>query len=239
MFGVWAAVGVGVAGGLATGQPSRSAWPQFREVEPGFGDVDPLRVGQREISLYDQRQPVGFHDLYELSGFGGERVYARRSGAVTALFPRSVYAQTRQGDVALIPPGTVFVIGEPDPRTLEQFGITGRSGSGGGGTGGVGGRTQAPSSPLAVDLSVPMQAGPAPVATAPSTPGPGAAHATASKTAASAASRTAGNAAQPTTGAGQQRAPEPIGIFLDEDYRQRRVTELMQIAARAAVRRAR
>ncbi|MDQ7012766.1 MAG: hypothetical protein Q9O74_02580 [Planctomycetota bacterium] len=79
---------------------------RFREISPGFGDVSPQMVDGL-FRPVDFRAPVGFDRLYEIVGSGG--LFARRSGAVTAVFDRSVYAW---GSTAMVPPGTVYYIGD-------------------------------------------------------------------------------------------------------------------------------
>ncbi|MCC7388434.1 MAG: hypothetical protein IT431_06660 [Phycisphaerales bacterium] len=91
---------LGAACGAARGQDDA----RFREVEPGFEDT-----GQGLVSTLlrpvDLRVPTDFSRVYEVVGTGK---FARRAGAVTAVFDRSVYA--RDGSPA-IPAGTVFYIG--------------------------------------------------------------------------------------------------------------------------------
>ena len=91
---------LGAACGVARGQDDA----RFREVEPGFEDT-----GQGLVSTLlrpvDLRVSTDFARVFEVVGTGK---FARRAGAVTAVFDRSVYA----GDgTAVIPAGTVFYIG--------------------------------------------------------------------------------------------------------------------------------
>lgn len=114
----WAAV-ASPAVVLAFGVP---VWGQARttpgeRVEQGIGDVGPLSVSSR-VAPVDLRHPLGFDAVYRLSearvfGRSGDQggLLARVSGAVWAVFPRSVYAPTPQGMVVPVPPGTVFHIG--------------------------------------------------------------------------------------------------------------------------------
>lgn len=95
---------------------------RFTKVEQRIGDVDPLGVSSRQLPT-DLRVPIGFRDVYRINGsamhanrwgivnqMGGD-LFARMDGAVTAVFPQSVYTETREGVVPLIPAGTVFIIG--------------------------------------------------------------------------------------------------------------------------------
>lgn len=99
---------------LARAQASDDA--RFREIEAGFEDLSPQAVGSR-VRPVDMRTPLGFERIYEVVGSGG--LYARRAGAVTAVFDRGLYA----GDATpLIPAGTVFYIGSL-PVDLDRPGL--------------------------------------------------------------------------------------------------------------------
>ncbi len=105
MSGRGAMLGLVVA--LAAGAPAfGQEEDRFREISPGFGDVNPQMVDGL-FRPVDMRAPVGFDRLYEIVGSGG--LFARRSGAVTAVFDRSVYAWD---STALVPAGTVYYIGD-------------------------------------------------------------------------------------------------------------------------------
>lgn len=79
---------------------------RFREISPGFADVNP-QMADGLFRPVDLRAPMGFDRLYEIVGSDG--LYARRSGAVTAVFDRSVYARDAS---ALVPPGTIYYLGD-------------------------------------------------------------------------------------------------------------------------------
>ncbi|VAX40719.1 hypothetical protein MNBD_PLANCTO03-471 [hydrothermal vent metagenome] len=89
---------------------------RFREVEPGFEDVNDQVLNMR-LQLVDMRTPIGFEKVYEIVGSDG--LFARRSGAVTAVFDRSIYAGNA---MPLIPAGTVFYLGSL-PVDLGQPGV--------------------------------------------------------------------------------------------------------------------
>lgn len=90
----------------------------FRRVDPMVGDTDPLRMSLRELSV-DLRLSDDFSNVYQLPG--GQ--FARRSGGITAVFPRSSYAPMNGGAVAEIPAGTVFYLdGVPAPQPWELIG---------------------------------------------------------------------------------------------------------------------
>ena len=78
-------------------------------VDPGVGDR-PMGAGGR-LQPTDLRQPVGFQQVYALPDGG----FARQDGAITAVFQRSVYVNTRLGQRPTVPPGTVFRIGSGVP----------------------------------------------------------------------------------------------------------------------------
>ncbi|MEM7628533.1 MAG: hypothetical protein AAF356_03825 [Planctomycetota bacterium] len=92
-----------------------SAQDELELVDQGLSDVGPLGTSLRQVPL-DLRLPSGFDRVYELPGrsISGERRFARFDGGVAALFARSDYLATANGPLALIPPGTVFVIGGSD-----------------------------------------------------------------------------------------------------------------------------
>jgi hypothetical protein len=115
--------------------------PGLRRIDEGGADRGPLSDSQR-VAPVDLRVPTGFQGVYQFdrpTPFGKpEAMFARTSGGLTAVFPRSVYVESRGGLVPEIPAGTVFMIGKP---------VTAAS--------------QAPARPpLAVDLSVSGQGEP-------------------------------------------------------------------------------
>lgn len=78
-------------------------------VDPGVADTGPLSVSERLMPA-DLRVPTAFERVYRLTGKQDGR-FARVSGAITAVFPRSQYVRTEYGDVPEIPTGTIFYIG--------------------------------------------------------------------------------------------------------------------------------
>lgn len=89
-------------------------------VEPGISDVDPTAM-VRVDPWADLRAPLGWDSVYrfETKGLYGEVEvkYARKSGAISAVFPRSVYTPTRRGLVAEVPPGTIWTLGDLEAPT--------------------------------------------------------------------------------------------------------------------------
>ncbi|MCE2882955.1 MAG: hypothetical protein LW636_11455 [Planctomycetaceae bacterium] len=85
-------------------------------LEPGLDDIGPVRLSTRFMP-YDMRLPTGFDRVYRVPG--SDDLVMRGSGALFAVFPRSVYARTARGSVPLAPPGTVFHIGMPGPTPVE------------------------------------------------------------------------------------------------------------------------
>jgi len=106
----------------AAGAQSGSVWDTLRPVEPGRSDLSPLAVETRTEPV-ELRRALGFESLFRGQGRDGQNWFARRDAGVTAVFERSVYAQTRAGEVAMIPPGTTFVIGEPSSILASRLGI--------------------------------------------------------------------------------------------------------------------
>lgn len=104
---------------LAGGSPPSSVGGQpagMVKVDQGFADVGPLQADMRLAPL-DLRMPTDYDAVYRgmaANGYGGSTEYfARISGAVTAVFPQSVYLQLKDGShVADVPPGTVYYIGD-------------------------------------------------------------------------------------------------------------------------------
>ncbi|MBL8761093.1 MAG: hypothetical protein JNL50_07300 [Phycisphaerae bacterium] len=90
------------------------AEPPLEPVEQGGQDANPLAAPARMQPL-DLRLPLGFDRVYRVVEPGRSPLnqrYARSSGALTAVFPRSQYTPTRDGVVPEIPAGTVFYIGD-------------------------------------------------------------------------------------------------------------------------------
>jgi hypothetical protein len=93
--------------------------PVPTRVDPGSADVGPSRTSTRELQL-DLRQPTSFESVYEIQrnnmfaspGQQTTPFFMRQDGGVTAVFPRSTYANTRAGLLPQIPPNTVFYIGK-------------------------------------------------------------------------------------------------------------------------------
>lgn len=102
---------------FAAASASGAAAQTQQQVLPGVEDVSPLR--KVEDDLYrDLRTPVGWDAVYRVpikDAQGNVKwMYARRSGALTALFPLSVYNVSREGVEIAVPPGTVFHLGPID-----------------------------------------------------------------------------------------------------------------------------
>lgn len=119
------------AAGQALGQtaaPATGGTPAgLTPVDQGRADVGPLGLSLRRLQL-DFRRPTGFDRVFQFTGpaagTGGAQSsnaaggLARVSGALTAVFPRSTYVTSREGQTfAAIPAGTRFLIGDPG-RTL-------------------------------------------------------------------------------------------------------------------------
>ncbi|MDY7110162.1 MAG: hypothetical protein SYC29_16145, partial [Planctomycetota bacterium] len=65
----------------------------------------------------DFRGPAGFEDIYRVPGYEDD-LYMRVDGAIYAVFPQSVYANSQSGPVPLIPHGTIFYIGSGSMQRL-------------------------------------------------------------------------------------------------------------------------
>lgn len=84
------------------------------KTDPGYADTSPNAVSLRHLEV-DQRLPTGFEGVYQFSkvdAFGhGQNLFMRIDGAITAVFPRSVYVPAREGMIPEVPPDTIFHIG--------------------------------------------------------------------------------------------------------------------------------
>lgn len=133
-----ASVALAVAGVPATIAMAQTAASdpgvEFVPVRPGTSDVSPLRADLAVPSDH-LSEPLGYSRLYRIDGWranpwGAETpLFARREGAITAVFPRSVYAFDRFGPYAIVPPATEFYIGEGPgdayPGTVASLGQPG------------------------------------------------------------------------------------------------------------------
>lgn len=125
------ALAVCCAAGMAqpTGQADRSAGA--RRIEAGTTDRDPSRTSLRSLQA-DLRAPTGFEGVYQIDrvdALGGrETSFMRIDGNLHAVFPRSVYARTSRGSVAVVPPGTTFFIGAPPSPPTPARDLRHRSG---------------------------------------------------------------------------------------------------------------
>lgn len=89
-----------------------------RVSDQGISDLTRLRTTLRTTQP-DLRLGQNFSDLYKFQDTDGSRKFARVSGALTAIFPQSEYADAQGGQVALIPAGTTFHIGRI--KRFESF----------------------------------------------------------------------------------------------------------------------
>lgn len=105
---------------LTLAQPE-SGWNFRHRADPGTEDMGILSESLRLMPL-DLRIADDWGDLYRLESDYGT-LYARRAGAVTAVFPQSNYVNSQYGTVPTVPADTVFVIGEPSPSLLRQLGL--------------------------------------------------------------------------------------------------------------------
>lgn len=98
---------------VAGAQTGQQGSPEtFERVDQGFEDVGPMRTSARRLGV-DLRLPSDFRSVYRVRRGEHEGEFARISGALSAVFPRSTYTVTNRGVFPSIPPGTVFRIGDP------------------------------------------------------------------------------------------------------------------------------
>lgn len=93
--------------------------PMLQRVDPTLSDVSPLGDSLRDVNMQaDLRAPTGFQHVYRVPG--RDDLLMRASGGVYAIFPQSTYLPTAQGMAATVPPGTVYSIGLPGPWALSS-----------------------------------------------------------------------------------------------------------------------
>jgi hypothetical protein len=100
---------------------SRYLWRLDEQVEAGFDDLGLLSRSSR-IPMADLRRPDAWDRVYRMTAERGD-LFARRNGGLTAVFPRSDYVFGRDGEVAVVPADTIYVIGDPPPWLLRQLGL--------------------------------------------------------------------------------------------------------------------
>lgn len=245
---LWAITAAAVASLLmntaASGQPA-STVPRLTPVEQGRGDTGPLATSTRVTPL-DLRLPIGFDRVYRIEGSGrrgrSSDLFARQSGGLTAVFPRSQYIESGSGLFPEIPAGTTFYIGGlPDSLTgADRSAATRRNAN------------NYIDRSARVDLADAFSAGPASerTSTGASTPVPGtyAAQYRAGTSEASTQADTSGRAdaaralsrseaARASDAARLAASPRPAparpSIFGDETYRRDKVSTLLSRAASA------
>ena len=101
---------------LAATQPCLGQIETLVRVEQGVSDVEPI-AHSLMVQPVDLRSSVDFEILFQGTWYdpivGTRDVFARRQGALTAVFPRSSYVRTESGVIPEIPAGTIFYIGDP------------------------------------------------------------------------------------------------------------------------------
>ncbi len=114
--------GAGTAGDNAHPLPAGQI-KGLTPVDAGRPDMSPFSLSFRRLQM-DLRLPLGFDQVYQidpapplLGAVGrptGAPRFARRSGALTAVFPRSEYQSTEDGVKVIVPADTRFHIGPMD-----------------------------------------------------------------------------------------------------------------------------
>lgn len=116
---LFAAMSLAMASTSALAQSS-AVDPRMTRVDPGRQDTGPLATSSRVLPM-DLRLPTDFEQVYQLQARTGERsraeLFARRSGGITAVFPRSQYMQSGGGILAEVPAGTTYYLGKL-PETI-------------------------------------------------------------------------------------------------------------------------
>lgn len=225
------------AGPTNTPPPSNILIPIEQNVE----DANHLAVSQRLLPV-DLRAPTNFEHVYRIPTSGPntpawaqtQPMFARASGALTAIFPQSSYVPTRRGLAAEIPAGTVFTLTDPTKFLNPQSQSSALNNTHSSDT--------SPNQPAAArppGRAVPLSAREQLTVSTPEGSGPNAS----SFRAQSAAVRSQLPAAQPTAPAlrstatnlhaderGELRAPpkpEGVSLWNNDTFRQQRVADLL------------
>jgi hypothetical protein len=94
----------------------------LKRVEPAVGDQGPMSTPGR-MAPVDLRVNQGFEDVYsfdQTDEFGHmQTYYARRDGALIAVFPKAAYAESDKGLLAEIPAGTIWMLGDLSERAAK------------------------------------------------------------------------------------------------------------------------
>lgn len=98
----------------------------FKRVEAGRADVGPSATSMRVMPRSSQT-PANFEYVYRIERGKYAGRFARRDGAVTAVFPRSVYSDVGGAIVPSVPPGTTYVIGEMGANEAGSGAIRGEN----------------------------------------------------------------------------------------------------------------
>ncbi len=114
-------------GAIAPGAGAQDdPWANLEAVDAGTVDVGPLGESLWVVPI-DMRTNDGFSRIYRLEGVDGwEDQFARREGAITAVFSQSVYLPSSLGGGIAIPAGTVFFIGDPPDWMRQRYNLDGR-----------------------------------------------------------------------------------------------------------------
>lgn len=100
------------AGTEGIGTPSITARPpRLRPVDQGYVDRTALSASLKIAPMDMAAVPIGFSRLYQIEGDPDH--FVRGNGGLYAIFPQSVYEQTKKGLAPTWGPSTVFSIGMP------------------------------------------------------------------------------------------------------------------------------
>lgn len=97
--------------------PAPTTVGPYRRIHPGYEDTGPLRRSLEREAI-DFRTPSAFEHIY-LAPDGSGRMM-RVSGALHAVFPRSEYIATRFGAAPVVPSGTIYYLGPPEPPAADR-----------------------------------------------------------------------------------------------------------------------
>ncbi|MCA9310007.1 MAG: hypothetical protein KDA21_02315 [Phycisphaerales bacterium] len=110
---------------LGAGLSPCVAGEEPRRVDQTVADVDPLGTSLRQVDFeVDLRQDIDFQYVYTVPGHPDSLM--RRQGGLVAVFNRSDYLPTWFGPVPVVPPNTVFYVGEPPAPPAGEIRAPGR-----------------------------------------------------------------------------------------------------------------
>ena len=108
---------LGIAIFLCLSTPVLGQSGDLKPLDQTVEDTSPLSRSLRHVER-GLRQPSAFEQVYRVPD--RDDLLMRIEGGIYALFPQSMYTHGENGTLPVIPAGTVFHIGYPDPERFGQ-----------------------------------------------------------------------------------------------------------------------